>query len=287
MGDGSALVTKMLDSRNQGLHSLLKILANRRIHSNLSTRTLSFAPTARSIATQGSSAGNSMASTQWITEIPVIEDKHIWLALNQVMKGFHNTQSPNSTRKRLRNWRFFGVSWEIILTRYMLTDSFRYISSCCFAVVLQKISPMMLVTDSGATDHMTCSSKCFTSYTPCHRKITTADGSTTTVLGQGGIYLNNSLMLKNVLHVPKLFANLNSIQKLIQDSDCKVPCFKTFSKLGMEGIHSPNWEGASDVDCYSTRRILWDCNSIRRIFWLFYNLFKGELYILIKRFPIV
>lgn len=79
-----------------------------------------------------------------------------------------------------------------------------------------KISPKTWVLDSKATDHMTCYSNQFLSYTPCssHKKITIADRSSTTVAGQGDIYISDSLMLKNVLHVPKLFANLVSIQKL-------------------------------------------------------------------------
>ena len=49
-----------------------------------------------------------------------------------------------------------------------------------------------------------------------------ADGSLTTVAGQGGIFLNKELTLKNVLHVPNLFTNLISIQKLIEDTNCHV-----------------------------------------------------------------
>lgn len=85
-------------------------------------------------------------------------------------------------------------------------------------------SPGAWVIDSGATDHMTSSTLKFVSYTPCpsSRKITIADGSVTTVAGQGDIFINNSLTLKNVQHVPKLFTNLLSIRKLTKDSKCSV-----------------------------------------------------------------
>ncbi|KAG6735946.1 hypothetical protein POTOM_061371 [Populus tomentosa] len=48
------------------------------------------------------------------------------------------------------------------------------------------------VIDSGATDHMTYSADAFTSYQPCpsSKKIIVADGSLTTVAGQGTIPLN-------------------------------------------------------------------------------------------------
>ena len=100
-------------------------------------------------------------------------------------------------------------------------------SSSYVANVSEKISPKMWVIDSGATDHMTSSYKFFSSYNPCssHKKITIADGSITTVAGQGDIYISDSITLKNVLHVPKLFANLVSIQKLTKDSNCSVTFF--------------------------------------------------------------
>lgn len=78
------------------------------------------------------------------------------------------------------------------------------------------------VLDSGASDHMTHFPRLFISYYPClsSRKITMANGSLTTVAGQEDIFLNKNLILKNVLLVPKLFTNLISIQKLIEDTNC-------------------------------------------------------------------
>ncbi|RVW64179.1 hypothetical protein CK203_046335 [Vitis vinifera] len=80
------------------------------------------------------------------------------------------------------------------------------------------------VIDSGATDHMTHSPNIFSTYFPCSssRKIATVDGSLTTVAGIGDVKISPSLMLKNVLHVPRLTTNLISIQKLTQDLHCNV-----------------------------------------------------------------
>ncbi|KAF7841125.1 Auxin-induced protein 6B [Senna tora] len=52
------------------------------------------------------------------------------------------------------------------------------------------------------------------------RKITIADGSVTTVAGHGNVCLNNQIVLKDVLHVPKLCTNLISVHKLTVDSQC-------------------------------------------------------------------
>ena len=69
--------------------------------------------------------------------------------------------------------------------------------------------------DTGATDHMT-------SYTPSpsNKKIAMANDSLATVAGLGDIYITPTLILKNVLHVSKLSANLVSIQKLTHDLKC-------------------------------------------------------------------
>ena len=77
------------------------------------------------------------------------------------------------------------------------------------------------VIDSGATDHMTHTSQYFNSHTPCpsSRKIIVANGSLAIVAGLGDIYVT-PLILKNVLHVPKLSTNLVSIQKLMEDLKC-------------------------------------------------------------------
>ena len=104
--------------------------------------------------------------------------------------------------------------------------------------------PNSWVIDSGATNHMTNSSLKFSIYSPypSNIKITTADGSLTTVVDQGEIKIHPFLALKNVLHVPKLSTNLVSIRKLIQNMNCSVIFHLTlcFSGLGL---------GEDDVTC--------------------------------------
>ena len=80
------------------------------------------------------------------------------------------------------------------------------------------------IVDLGATDHMTHTLSHFSTYTPCpsNRKIIVANGSLVTVAGVGDIFITPNLVLKDVLHVPKLSANLISIQKLTKDLHCQV-----------------------------------------------------------------
>lgn len=90
--------------------------------------------------------------------------------------------------------------------------------------------PNSWVIDSSATDHMTHSSHKFIIYDPCpsNRKISTADGSLSTVAGQGNVLINQALTLKNVLHVPNLSTNLLSIHKLTKDLNCNVIFYPSY-----------------------------------------------------------
>ena len=94
------------------------------------------------------------------------------------------------------------------------------------------------ILDSGATDYMTPLSHCFITYSPCSssKKITLANGSLTTVASQGDIILNNHLTLKDVLHVPKLFTNLISIQKLTLDNNYSVNFSSTCCEIQGQGL---------------------------------------------------
>ena len=77
------------------------------------------------------------------------------------------------------------------------------------------------VIDSGAIN-MSHTSQYFCTYTPCpsSRKIMVANGSLATVARLEDVYVTPSLILKNVLHVPKLSTNLVSIQKFTEDLKC-------------------------------------------------------------------
>lgn len=85
---------------------------------------------------------------------------------------------------------------------------------------------------------MTSAPTKFISYTLCpsNKKITIVDGSISIVAGQGDFFISDSLTLKNVLHVPKLFANLVSIQKQTKDANYNVifyPSHCVFQETGM------------------------------------------------------
>ena len=79
------------------------------------------------------------------------------------------------------------------------------------------------IIDSGATDHMTRSSKLFSLYGPCARKqkIKIANGSFSAIVGKGSIVISPSITLHNVLHVPNLSCNLLSVSKITHDLKCQ------------------------------------------------------------------
>ena len=95
--------------------------------------------------------------------------------------------------------------------------------SCC----LNSSAPWII--DSGASDHMTCSSHLFKSYSPCsgNDKVKIADGSFSSIAGKGLIKISERIDLKSVLHVPKLACNLLSVSKLSKDSNCCVTFFES------------------------------------------------------------
>uniref|UniRef100_A0A803LM41 Uncharacterized protein n=1 Tax=Chenopodium quinoa TaxID=63459 RepID=A0A803LM41_CHEQI len=80
------------------------------------------------------------------------------------------------------------------------------------------------VVDSGATDHMTCDLKYFTSYkvvSPGLHSNTIPDGSKVSVSHIGTVELNG-IKLNDVLFVPGFKFNLISVPKLCEDMKCEV-----------------------------------------------------------------
>ena len=92
-----------------------------------------------------------------------------------------------------------------------LVQKGNHIVASCFSVS----SIHSWIINSGATDHMTWSSKLFSSYIPCagNQRVKIVDGSFP-------IVISLVLTLHNVLHVPKLSCNLLSISKLTADQNC-------------------------------------------------------------------
>ena len=99
------------------------------------------------------------------------------------------------------------------------------------------------VIDSGATDHMTPKSQLFHTYTPSpsNKKIAVANGSLATVASFGDIYITPTLILKNVPHVPKMSANLVSIQKLTHDLKCYAIFFPFLLCFSGTGLGEEDW----------------------------------------------
>lgn len=83
------------------------------------------------------------------------------------------------------------------------------------------------IIDSRAFHYMTSLSNLFHSYSPCldNEKIWIVDGSFSPMVGKGLIKLSNNIILKSILHFPKLACNLLSISKLSKDSNCFVTFF--------------------------------------------------------------
>nr|KYP51529.1 hypothetical protein KK1_026556 [Cajanus cajan]KYP51539.1 hypothetical protein KK1_026566 [Cajanus cajan] len=95
---------------------------------------------------------------------------------------------------------------------------------------------------------MTPLPKHFSTYSLCpnNKKISTADGTLITAAGQRDVQITPTIILKNVLHVPKLSTNLISIQKLTKDLVCNVifhsnSCILQETKLGRTIGHAREW----------------------------------------------
>ena len=108
---------------------------------------------------------------------------------------------------------------------------------------LKKVYDDSWVIDSGATYYMTPKSQFFHTYTlsPSNKKIAVVNGSLATVAGFGDIYITPTLILKNVLHVPKLSASLVSIQKLTHDLKCYAFFFSFFILFSRIGFGDEDW----------------------------------------------
>ena len=91
-----------------------------------------------------------------------------------------------------------------------------------FGGLTRKEAPWII--DSGAFDHMTDCENLFSSYVPSssNQKVRIADGSFSVVAGIGTVKISLNILLKPVLHVPKLSCKLLSISKLARNLNCVV-----------------------------------------------------------------
>ncbi|CAL9013295.1 unnamed protein product [Prunus brigantina] len=98
---------------------------------------------------------------------------------------------------------------------------------CCLSASGKSFSDSWII-DTGATDHMTSKLDFFSRYSsPSKTCVTTADGSPTPVVGEGSVFLSNSLSLSNVLHVPGLSNHLLSISQLTKSLNFFVTFYDT------------------------------------------------------------
>ncbi|RVW92303.1 Retrovirus-related Pol polyprotein from transposon TNT 1-94 [Vitis vinifera] len=79
------------------------------------------------------------------------------------------------------------------------------------------------IIDSGAIDHMTFDSRQISPLRPSSQKIvSTANGNTTPVIGEGSLTLTDTLNLDSVLVVPSLYYNLLSVSQITVALSCIV-----------------------------------------------------------------
>ena len=164
---------------------------------------------------------------------------------NKVLK--HTWQSNRKLRKIQQQAGSIGEEMEKL--RSLLGSLNKPTRTCSLALsdtpslsfcinVSHRVYDDSWIIDFGATNYMTSKSQLFNTYTPnpSNKKIVVAGGSLATVAGFGDIYITPTLILKNVLYVSKLSANLVSIQKLTHDLKCYVIFFPSYCVLQKQGL---------------------------------------------------
>ena len=85
------------------------------------------------------------------------------------------------------------------------------------------------IIDTGASDHMTWDSSQLKSVLPSSQSvISTANGSTSPIIGEGFVILSNTLTLDTVLVVPSLEYNLLSVSQITSTLACTVTFWPSF-----------------------------------------------------------
>ena len=127
-------------------------------------------------------------------------------------------------------WKNQNTGKKAYATSSQLPSTQAAVTSPATEEVQQKLSSTALVNlgnspphewiaDTGATDHMSPSERLFNKYSPARSapKVQTSGGGALTIRGVGDICLSPLGILKKVLHVEDLRANLISIQKIVDD----------------------------------------------------------------------
>ena len=117
----------------------------------------------------------------------------------------YNTKLGKLNEEDIKKLKKKLGSLEKLMGVCSLTNSSKFPFSHDFNALGISLASSWII-DSRVIDHMTHSLKKFSTYIPCpsNKKITIADGSLVTIVGQGVVNVNPSLSLNNVLHVPKL-----------------------------------------------------------------------------------
>ena len=114
-------------------------------------------------------------------------------------------------------------------------------TSCGLSIwlpVSRKTSQNSWVLDSGAIDHMTPTYSRFISYELCapDKRVETADGTHLQVIGIGSIRLEPIGLLTQVLHVPKLYIILVSVQRFTRTGEYRI-IFDNFNAFLYNKVH--------------------------------------------------
>ncbi|XP_050387373.1 uncharacterized protein LOC126803645 [Argentina anserina] len=96
--------------------------------------------------------------------------------------------------------------------------NYEELSGKAFSVLREGIEPSWII-DSGASDHIACTSSLLTSLRPVHNRVVKLpDGSMKHVTHIGTVVFSPQFVLHNVLYVPKFYLNLIYVSKLSFDS---------------------------------------------------------------------
>jgi len=235
------------------------------------TRTMFGVLTARSPGTQRIDVGNSMENLK-------LQAKNGVSRVDNSQAHFTNSQCNESLpqeRTKSGGGKQNELNKEVEKLKNMLETLEKPMGACSLAKsgkyslshvfnASDKSFPNSWVIDSGTTDHMTHSTQKFSTYSPCpsNKKIATADGSLTTVAGQKEVHLDNSIVLKIVLHIPKLSTNLVSIHRLTKDLNCHV-IFHPFDYVFQDQVSGKTIGHAREKDGLYHRELPFDQNRPR------------------------
>ena len=114
-------------------------------------------------------------------------------------------------------------------------------TSCGLSILLpvsRKTSQNSWVLDLGAIDHMTPTYSRFISYELCapDKRVATADGTHLQVIGIGSIRLEPIGLLTQVLHVPKQYIILVSVQRFTRTGEYRI-IFDNFNAFLYNKVH--------------------------------------------------